>query len=132
MTQLPDPSPVFRPLRIGIADDDRASRRLLSSAVERLGHLIICAAANGEEFLAAVAGQDIDLAIVDLDMPVMDGLALADEVHRTRGTPVILVSGHPDMEAVVFGNEPVAVCVHKPVSLESLKAAIEGVAAGDS
>jgi CheY-like chemotaxis protein len=41
--------------------------------------------------------------------------------------PVILVSGHADVQEVQLGNEPVEVCLTKPISLEALRSAIEQV-----
>jgi response regulator NasT len=116
-----------RELRVGIADDDAGSRRLLTVAVERAGHRVVCEAADGDEFLASLAGQEIDVAIVDLDMPVLDGLAVAEELFHARRVPVILVSGHADVQEVQLGNEPVEVCLTKPISLEALRSAIEQV-----
>jgi CheY-like chemotaxis protein len=114
-------------LRVGIADDDAGSRRLLTVAVERAGHRVVCAAADGDEFLAAITAQEIDLAIVDLDMPVLDGLAVAEELFHARRVPVILVSGHSDVQEVQLGNEPVEVCLTKPIALDALRSAIEQV-----
>ncbi len=65
----------------------------------------------------------MDVVFVDLDMPVMDGLAAAEEVEK-KGIPVILVSGHPDSESVVLDQEPVVARITKPASLETVQQAI--------
>ncbi len=57
-------------------------------------------------------------------MPVMDGLAAAEHM-KTRGIPVILVSGHPDVEHVVIEHEPVVSRLLKPVTVEALQESIK-------
>jgi two-component system, response regulator PdtaR len=111
-------------VRIALADDVPGIRQAMVRMLEHLGHTVICAASNGTELLDQCSGQQVDVVFTDLDMPVMDGLAAAQELAE-MGIPVVLVSGHPDSEEVVLENEPVVVCVSKPASLESLQSAIE-------
>ena len=111
-------------VRIALAEDEPDIRTTFVRLLEHLGHKVICAASNGAELLDQCSGQQIDVVFVDLDMPVMDGLAAAQELAG-KGIPVILVSGHPDAEEIVLEHEPVAVCVSKPATLESLQSAIE-------
>jgi response regulator NasT len=92
--------------------------------LERLGHKVICAVSNGAELLCECSAQQVDLVVTDLDMPVMDGLAAAQELSE-KGIPVVLISGHPDAEEIVLEHEPVVARVLKPVSLQSLQSAIE-------
>jgi response regulator NasT len=67
---------------------------------------------------------NVDLAIVDLDMPVMDGLAAAEHITKA-GVPVILISGHPDVEHVVVEHEPIAARLTKPFAIGELQKAID-------
>ena len=113
-------------LRIAIAEDSRAQRLFLTSMLERLGHIVVCAAENGEELRAGCIGIEIDLAILDLDMPVVDGLALAEELWLERKIPVIVVSAHSDLEHVNAAVEPISACVRKPISIAALELAIDG------
>ena len=110
-------------LRIGIADDDADLRSILSRFVELLGHEVVCSVGDGQSLLAESAAHEIDLALVDFDMP-FDGLAVADELSRTKRIPVIMVSGHSDLDMVVRPNEPVTEYLKKPFSLKMLEAAI--------
>lgn len=110
-------------VRIALAEDEPASRGILVRLLQALGHDVVYAAADGLELVDACEITNIDLVVVDLDMPVMDGLATA-EFMSSKGIPVILVSGHPDAEELVVEEEPVAACVRKPASLESLRQAI--------
>ena len=117
-------------VRIALADDEPDLRVAMSRLLRLLGHEVVCSASNGAELLDVCAEHEVDLVIVDLDMPVMDGLTAAEELAE-RGIPAILVSGHPDVEEVVLEHEPVVTRIMKPATLESLRAAIvEALACG--
>jgi response regulator NasT len=111
-------------VRIAVAEDEPDIRRTFVRLLERLGHQVIFAVSNGAELLNQSLDDRVDVVIVDLDMPVMDGLAAAEEVER-KGIPVILVSGHPDSESVVVDQEPVVTRISKPASMEDIQRAIE-------
>jgi response regulator NasT len=89
-----------------------------------LGHRVVCEADNGKALIDACTGMDVDLAILDFEMPVLDGLATAELLTKNKNIPVILLSGHPDLQHIVVDNEPVALCLTKPVSLETLERSI--------
>ena len=112
-------------LRVGIADDDPDLRLLLTQSVRHLGHEVVCAAENGEQLLERSATLEMDIALVDFDMPLCDGLAVADELSRSRGVPVIIISGHPDLQHMIRKKEPVAAFLRKPFTMEALQAAID-------
>jgi len=112
-------------VRIALADDEVDVRTTFVMLLERLGHKVVYAAANGAELLEQnLNSDDVDIVFVDLDMPVMDGLAAAEEIER-KGIPVVLVSGHPDSASVVVDQEPVVMRILKPASIESVQQAIE-------
>ena len=67
-----------------------------------------------------VPAQEVDVAFVDFDMPVMDGLAAAAEVTK-RGIPVVLLSGHPDAQDIVLEHEPVVARLLKPATVAELQ-----------
>jgi response regulator NasT len=110
-------------VRIALAEDEADLRQVFVQLLELLGHRVICAAADGAELLQACSQHDVDLAVVDLDMPVVDGLTAAEEISE-KGIPVVLVSGHPDVQEVVLEHEPVAARIVKPATLESFRRAI--------
>lgn len=113
-----------RSVRIALAEDEDDLRKALVRLLEHLGHTVVGAAADGEELIAVCTGQQVDLVISDLDMPGMDGLAAAEELTE-RGIPVVLISGHPDAEALVLEHEPVVTRILKPATVETLRRAID-------
>ena len=111
------------PVKIAVAEDEPDIRKTFVWLLERLGHEVVCAAENGEELLDKCQLGTVDLVFVDLDMPVMDGLAAAEHIKK-RGIPVILVSGHADAEHVVLEHEPIVTRLRKPITLEALQESI--------
>lgn len=116
------------PVRIAVAEDESDVRTTFVRLLECLGHKVVCAVANGEELINQCRPEEVDLAFVDLDMPVVDGLAAA-EVMAERRIPVILVSGHPDARQVVVENEPVVARITKPASVDDVQRAIQSALA---
>ena len=116
-------------VRIAVAEDEPDIRKTFVKLLELLGHKVVFSVSNGAELLDQSLDDQVDVVFVDLDMPVMDGLAAAEEVER-KGIPVILVSGHPDSESVVLDHEPVVARICKPASMESVQRAIRQAVAG--
>jgi response regulator NasT len=112
------------PVRIAVAEDEPDVRTTFVRLLELLGHKVVCSVGNGEELIDQCSHEQVDVAFVDLDMPVVDGLAAAEAVSE-RGIPVILVSGHPDARQVVVENEPVVARIVKPATVEALQRAIK-------
>ena len=111
------------PVKIAVAEDEPDIRKTFVWLLERLGHEVVCAAENGEELLDKCKLGKVDLVFVDLDMPMMDGLAAAEHFEK-RGIPVILVSGHADAEHVVLEHEPIVARLRKPITLKALQESI--------
>jgi len=111
-------------VRIAVAEDEPDIRKTFVRLLECLGHTVVCAVANGEELIEQCSKIEVDVAFVDLDMPIVDGLAAA-EIVAEKGIPVILVSGHPDVKSVVVEKEPVIARIVKPATVESLQKAIQ-------
>ena len=79
--------------RILIVDDEVLVRNTLRRILERDGHEVV-EAENGESGLESFRSQPSDLVIVDLFMPVMDGLEMLSELRQEfPGTRAIAISG---------------------------------------
>ncbi len=78
--------------RILIADDDKNIRRLLSAVLKNAGYTTVTAE-NGAEALKVLDSEEIDLAVVDVMMPVMDGYELTQALRAAReDLPILMVS----------------------------------------
>jgi CheY-like chemotaxis protein len=83
-----------------IADDDPDIRRLMVIAAERAGVEIVAAVDNGQAALDAVDGGGVDLIVLDISMPVMSGLEVADRMRadaRFDSTLILIVSASVQM-----------------------------------
>ena len=81
------------PVRVLVIDDEPMLRRTLGDYLEDSGCLAALAA-NGAEGLAALEHFRPDVALVDLNMPIMDGYAFIEIAHkRLPDLPIIVVSG---------------------------------------
>jgi signal transduction histidine kinase/ActR/RegA family two-component response regulator len=76
-----------------VADDDDISRKVCTAVLSRLGYRVE-AYAGGRDALAALRTKPFDLAVLDLQMPDLDGYAVARELHQQPefGLPVPLVA----------------------------------------
>ena len=89
--------------RILIVDDNGENRALLERQLTRQGH-DVTAVADGREALDSLAKQLCDLVLLDVMMPVMDGLAALREMKNSpeiRHIPVIMISALDEIESVV-------------------------------
>jgi len=89
-------------IRIIIVDDQNFTRKALRSVLQNEQNLIIVGEAeNGNKALELMHREEIDLAIVDLDMPEMDGFELTQKINQDfPQTKVIILSSHGDRDSV--------------------------------
>jgi two-component system sensor histidine kinase/response regulator len=84
-------------MRVLVAEDDSASARLIGIILKRLG-LEVTVCANGRDVLETLGGSDFDLLILDMNLPLVDGLAVAREIRiresDSRRMPIIAVTGN--------------------------------------
>jgi DNA-binding NarL/FixJ family response regulator len=80
------------PVKILIADDDAAIRRLLRRLIETHGGWTVCAdARDGHEAVEKTEALNPDIVVLDLAMPDMNGLQAAREISRKHpGLPMLL------------------------------------------
>ena len=91
-------------MRILIVDDDEAILQLVSIHLEQAGY-DVKKASNAEAALAFLQQQEMDLAIVDVMMPGMDGFELAKIVTKEYEIPVILLTAKGQIEDKEKGFE---------------------------
>ncbi len=113
-------------------DDLQENRELVARYLSRSGHLVVTAA-SGAEALRTLAETDVDVVLLDLMMPDMDGrevLRRIKEHPEWRATPVIVISGSQDMDGIIAcieaGADDYLFKPFNPVLLQArIKAGIE-------
>lgn len=111
---------------IAIIDDDISERLVLKGLAEESGFNIIAEGANGAEAVEICRLKTPDIVIMDVKMPVKDGIEAAAEINRTSQIPVVLLTGSDDEETVRRAAEAgVMAYLLKPVRQEELLPAVE-------
>jgi two-component system, sensor histidine kinase and response regulator len=117
----------LRGLRVLVVDDNATNRVVLDSQL-REWHLVPTSVASGEEALAALRDQrhldrPYEVAILDMAMPTMDGVELAQRVSADRSIPglhLILLSSGLDVDPEVARAAGVSAWLTKPVRRSQL------------
>lgn len=87
-----------------IADDEPEIRDLLKLYLEKDGYKIL-EAGNGREALSVFRQHDVDLAVIDIMMPHMDGFSLVKELRSISNVPVIILSSKSSDADKILGLE---------------------------
>jgi len=85
-----------------IVDDEYLVRKLLRMSVnfEDFGFRVVAEASNGEEALNLVEQTQIDVAFVDICMPLMDGITLSRKLKKhDKNIEIVILTGHGDLES---------------------------------
>jgi CheY-like chemotaxis protein len=86
-------------------------------------------AANADDALEAISAGSVDIALVDLNMPGTDGLALVAKIRETHPRmPVAVVSANVQEEIIARARALDAAFVPKPLTDEALGAFLSGAA----
>jgi CheY-like chemotaxis protein len=110
-----------------VVDDEVAIRSLIQTTLEELGYTVLTAehGAQGLELFDR-AGQDIELVLLDLIMPVLDGPGTALGIRsRNPDVPILVMSGISDDDALRrLGNVRIAGFIPKPFAPDQLAQAV--------
>ena len=116
-----------------IVDDEPMTRNLLRLMLERSGFTIF-EAEDGLKALDVVAEEPLDLLILDVMMPNMDGITVCETLRadiETADLPIILLSARTNPEAVRLGMQAGANrYLSKPISREELVRQVRDVLQG--
>jgi DNA-binding NarL/FixJ family response regulator len=120
-------------IRVVLADDHPTMRKGLRLSLEEdRGLKIVAEASDGEEALAVIRKLHPQIAVLDIDMPKLDGLAVARTLAKDRSeTAVIFLTLHADehlfREAINLGSKGY---ILKDSATEEIVAGVRAVAAG--
>jgi|GEM_PF-1023026 len=119
-----------RPLRVLLAEDDEVSMQLARRLLEKAGHAVD-AVPDGQEALALLKKGDYDLILMDIQMPVVNGLEATRMIRqspdfaRVSGIPIIAMTAYAmagDREK--FLSAGIDAYVAKPMDMEELATAL--------
>jgi DNA-binding response OmpR family regulator len=119
---MPDHSPT-----ILLVDDEDAVRTVLTFPLEKDGYVVV-QAGDGEEALRRFAEQPIDLVVLDLMLPRLDGLEVCKRLRATSTVPIIMLTARDDELDKVLGLELGADdYITKPFSIREFRSRVRAL-----
>jgi response regulator NasT len=114
-------------MRILIADDEALTRMGLRAILRDMGHVVVGAAADGQAALEMACRTGPDLAILDIKMPGMDGLAAAEAIAQQCPLPVVMLTAFSERDLVqrAAETETIQAYLVKPVREADLGPTLE-------
>src|SRR5690348_12109356 len=89
---------------IMLVDDEESIQKLLTYPLEREGYTVV-QARDGEEALRRFAEQPIDLVVLDVMLPRLDGLEVCRRLRTGSAVPIIMLTARDDEVDKVLGLE---------------------------
>jgi two-component system, response regulator PdtaR len=113
-------------LRIVLADDEGIIRLDLKKMIEEMGHTVVGEAADGQKALDLARSLRPDVVVLDIKMPIMDGLDAAKIISAEKIAPVILLTAYSQKDLIDRAKEAgVFAYLVKPFKEADLVPAIE-------
>ncbi|MBQ1442557.1 MAG: response regulator [Renibacterium sp.] len=129
MSESPEPAesaPVSAPRRVVVAEDETLIRLDIIEILRGEGYDVVGEADNGEKALDLARELKPDLVLMDVKMPVMDGISAAEKIVKERIAPVVLLTAFSQKELVERARDAGAMAyVVKPFTPADLVPAIE-------
>lgn len=115
------------PAKILIVDDEPRYLRLLSFNLESEGYEIITTD-NGEEAIQIISTSNLDLVILDIVMPHLDGISTCERIRRFSNIPIIIISARSEeINKVQALNTGADDYISKPYSATEVIARVRAV-----
>jgi response regulator NasT len=113
--------------KVAIVDDDTVVREVLQGMVEECGYTVVANGASGLDAVEICASGKVDLLVMDIGMPQMDGIEAAEIIKgKSPCMPILLVTGCYDHDVIRSAIEAgVTTYLVKPIRIEDLEPAIE-------
>jgi len=108
-------------LKVLVVDDDAEIRRFLTELLESEGHTVVTATNGLDGVLKAT--RDFDIAILDMMMPIFDGINVCKSLKddpETANIAVLFLTGYEDPDVLKSCSESGDALLHKPVKCEDL------------
>ncbi len=122
----PAPPPASDARRVVIAEDEALIRMDLAEMLTDEGYAVVGQAADGAEAVRLAEELRPDLVVLDVKMPVLDGIAAAERIAAGRIAPVVILTAFSQRDLVERARQAGAMAyVVKPFSAGDLVPAIE-------
>ena len=113
-------------LRVVVAEDEALIRLDVVETLTHAGHTVVAEVGDGQAAVAAVREHRPDIVVMDVMMPVMDGIAAAGEIAAERLAPVVMLTAFSQRDLVERASQVGAMAyVVKPFTEKDLLPAME-------
>jgi DNA-binding response OmpR family regulator len=110
-----------------LVDDEEAVRKVLTFPLERDGYNVV-QASDGEEALARFGDQPVDLVVLDIMLPKLDGLEVCKQLRSRSSVPIIMLTARDDELDKVVGLELGADdYITKPFSIREFRSRVRAL-----
>jgi DNA-binding response OmpR family regulator len=110
-----------------LVDDEEAVRKVLTFPLERDGYRVV-QAADGEEALSRFGDQPVDLVVLDIMLPKLDGLEVCKQLRSRSSVPIIMLTARDDELDKVLGLELGADdYITKPFSIREFRSRVRAL-----
>ncbi len=99
---MPSFKPSSRKLRLLLVEDNPDTAKLMKMLLESVGHSVI-PAFNGRKALDVLQSETLDMILLDVMMPEMDGFTFLETVRKSSDAPVLMLTALSDPQAVETG-----------------------------
>jgi CheY-like chemotaxis protein len=129
MTTVADAQREPKLLRVLVAEDNLVHQKLALALLSKRGHSVVIAA-NGKEAVELLEGEDFDVVLMDIEMPIMDGIKATSVIRKresthAKHTPVIAVSATADLhQCLAAGMDG---WISKPLKADMIEAAVQAM-----
>ena len=113
-------------LKAVIAEDEQLTRTIIKARLEKLGHTVVAEAGDGTQAVEAARLHKPDVIIMDIKMPVMDGIEAARRILSETPCAILFLSSFNEQELVEQASDTGALAyLMKPFRKEDLAPALE-------
>lgn len=111
-----------------VVDDSFEQRQTLKDSLESKGHRVVTAS-SGYDAIELVKNSNVDVVLLDVKMPGIDGIQTFEEVHKIKPeVPVIMMTGYSIEDALRDAlNRGAYACLQKPLDMENIVNVLEEV-----
>lgn len=113
-------------IRVLVVEDEPIIAFGLKRCLEELEYEVAGILESGKEAIAFIQVQHVDLILMDINLPEMDGITAMEQISKEKSIPIIFITGYSDSELIQRArSQNTYGYLIKPVDVSDLKAAID-------